>query len=85
MKACFISDSFVDLLFLQDSTRSLLIKDLNGEVINELQLSKVTEIKSGNIKMINIEQLKDGTWRLIYSNAVIKDISEIKSLEIHRE
>ena len=50
----------------------------------DLKLSKVTMVRT-NMQMINLDQLKDATWRLIYSEGTIPDITKLKSLEIIRE
>jgi len=51
----------------------------------DLVLSKVTALRRGvPRKVIELEELKDGTWRLIYSEDVIDDISKLLSLEIIR-
>lgn len=60
--------------------RSILIEGM-GKV---LELSKVVEIDT-QIEMINIEKLKDGTWRLIYSKSVIPNIKEVEGFKIVRE
>ena len=49
-----------------------------------LELSKATAIKT-NKNMIHLDQLDDGTWRLIYNGNLIPDFSEVKSLKIIRE
>lgn len=50
----------------------------------DLELSKATEI-STSLQTINLEKLKDGTWRLIYSKDLIDDFSKLQSMEIVRE
>lgn len=50
----------------------------------ELELSKVTAIKVDK-KVIELTELPDGTWRLIYSTSVIPDISDVKGFTIIRE
>ena len=55
------------------------------EGINQvLELSKVTAVKTKN-NMIHLDQLEDGTWRLIYNGNMIPDFSVIKSFKIIRE
>ncbi len=49
-----------------------------------LELSKATAIQ-GKKRMIHLDELDDGTWRLIFSKDLISDFSEIKSLKIIRE
>jgi hypothetical protein len=50
----------------------------------KLELSKATAIQ-GKKKMIHLDELEDGTWRLIFSKDLIEDFRKIKSLEIIRE
>ena len=49
-----------------------------------LELSKVTAIKTSKY-MIHLDQLEDGTWRLIYNENMIPDFSLIKNFTIIRE
>lgn len=49
-----------------------------------LELSKVTAVKTQN-NMIHLDQLEDGTWRLIYNGNMIPDFSLIESFKIIRE
>lgn len=51
-----------------------------------LEISTATPIKQqkGN-PMIHLDQLNDGTWRLIYSEKLIEDFSKVKSLKVIRE
>jgi len=64
--------------------RSILIKDSNGKIINELNLSKVTSVKTSK-EMIHFDKLTDGTWRMIFNENLIPDIKEVVNLEIYRE
>lgn len=50
-----------------------------------LELSKVTRIHSEDFKSIHIDQLPDGTYRLIYGSGIIDKLSEVESFEIIRE
>lgn len=50
----------------------------------ELVLSKVTAIKVEK-KMIELTELPDGTWRLLYSTSVIPDIKDVQAFRIVRE
>jgi hypothetical protein len=50
----------------------------------ELELSKATAVKVDK-QMIHLDQLPDGTWRLIYSANLIPDIKLLQSLTIIRE
>ncbi len=49
----------------------------------ELEISKAVEIKTP-LQMIHFDQMKDGTWRIIYNGNLIKDFSKITSFEIER-
>jgi len=49
-----------------------------------LELSKVTAVKTSK-QMIHLDQLDDGTWRLIYNGNQFPDFSEIKGFKIIRE
>jgi hypothetical protein len=49
-----------------------------------LELSKATAIKTDK-NMIHLDQLPDGTWRLIYNGNLIPDFTKVKSLKILRE
>ena len=50
----------------------------------ELVLSKATAVRTSK-NMIHLDELADGTWRLIYNGNMIPDFSVIKSLTIVRE
>jgi hypothetical protein len=50
----------------------------------ELPLSKATAVKTGK-KMIHIDELPDGTWRLIYSQELIPDFTKISAFRVLRE
>ena len=63
--------------------RAIRINMLNGEFI-DLELSKCTSVKT-QASMINIDKMKDGTWRLIYDENLIDDFKQVKNLEIIRE
>jgi hypothetical protein len=51
-----------------------------------LELSKATAIK-GKKRMIHLDELDDGTWRLLFSKDLVEteDFPKIKSLKIIRE
>jgi hypothetical protein len=49
-----------------------------------LELSKASAIQ-GKKRMIHLDELEDGTWRLIFSKDLVSDFSEIESLNIIRE
>lgn len=50
----------------------------------ELELSRATAVRTSK-KMIHLDELPDGTWRLIYNAEMIPDFSKVKSLTIVRE
>lgn len=49
-----------------------------------LELSKVTAVKTKQ-RMIHLDELPDGTWRLIYNGDHIPDFTQVQSLRIIRE
>lgn len=49
-----------------------------------LELSKATAVKTDK-QMIHLDQLKDGTWRLIYNSNLIPDFTKVQSLTMIRE
>lgn len=49
-----------------------------------LELSKVTSVKTTK-NMIHLDQLEDGTWRLIYNSNMIPDFKIVESLRVIRE
>ena len=51
---------------------------------NVLELSKVTAVQTRN-RMIHLDELPDGTWRLIYNGDMIPDFSLVTELKIIRE
>jgi hypothetical protein len=50
----------------------------------ELELSKVVSVNIDK-PMINLEQLPDGTWRLIYTKSLIEDFTQVEAFEVVRE
>lgn len=51
----------------------------------ELVLSKVTMIKNNKKEMIYLDKLDDGTWRLIYNEGLIPDLTKVSGFTIVRE
>lgn len=49
-----------------------------------LELSKVTAVRTSK-QMIHLDQLDDGTWRLIYNGNQFPDFTKVKSLKVIRE
>lgn len=64
--------------------RSIVLEGIDGEVIKELILSKATTVRT-NSQMFYLDKLKDDTWRLIYNEALIPDITKLGCLRIVRE
>lgn len=60
--------------------RAITLDGLDQELI----LSKATAIKTDK-NMIHLDQLPDGTWRLIYNANMIPDFTKLTSLTIIRE
>ena len=50
----------------------------------ELELSKATAVRTDK-NMIHLDQLADGTWRLIYNGNLIPDFSKVEAFKIIRE
>lgn len=59
--------------------RSIKLVGLDKELI----LSKATAIKTDKM-MIHLDQLDDGSWRLIYNGNMIPDFTKLESLQIVR-
>jgi len=49
-----------------------------------MELSKATAVRTGK-NMIHFDQLKDGTWRLIYNPKMIPDFTKVEGFKIIRE
>ena len=60
--------------------RSIYIEGLDEELV----LSKATAVRTDK-QMIHLDQLEDGTWRLIFNSNLIPDFSKVKSFKIIRE
>jgi hypothetical protein len=56
---------------------------ING-INKELELSKAVSVKT-NKQMIHLDQLSDGSWRLIYNSELIPDFTKVKNFEIIRK
>lgn len=63
--------------------RSIVILFTDGST-KELELSKATKLKF-DTSMLHLDKLPDGTWRLIFSQDIVKDFSTVDSLYINRE
>jgi hypothetical protein len=64
--------------------RSLLIEYNDNQPSKELEIGKAASIKTGN-EFITIEKMKDGRWRLLFSESLIEDFSKVKGFSISRE
>jgi hypothetical protein len=49
-----------------------------------LELSKATAVRTTK-QMIHLDQLDDGTWRLIYNSNMIPDFTKVQALRMIRE
>lgn len=49
-----------------------------------LELSKATAVKT-TTRMIHLDELPDGTWRLIWNGNMIPDFTKVQALKIIRE
>lgn len=63
--------------------RSIVLVRNDGLAPTELGVSQVTWVNSSK-NMIHLDELEDGSWRLIYTEGVIPDITKIKCLQIKR-
>lgn len=64
--------------------RSLIIEHNNGELPKELEIGKATSVDTDG-EFIYFEKMKDGKWRLTFSELVVEDFSTIKGFTILRE
>ncbi len=60
---------------------SILLEGLD----KELELGKVVAIKSDQISVLYLEQMRNGKWRLTYSTNLIPDIKQLQGLKIIRK
>lgn len=49
-----------------------------------LELSKVTAVRTKQ-RMLHLDELPDGTWRMIYNGEYIPDFTKIECFKIVRE
>jgi hypothetical protein len=63
--------------------RSIQVIQMGGGG-EQLKLSKVTAIGIKGKQMLHLDQLDDGTWRLIYSKEIIPDIQKVLGFNIKR-
>ena len=50
----------------------------------DLELSRAVSVKTSK-KTINLEELPDGSWRMIWNESLIPDFTQVANLEIIRE
>lgn len=62
-------------------TRRAFVLEGTGQV---LEISKATAVKTAK-NMIYLDELNDGTWRLIWNGNMIPDFTKVKSIKIVRE
>jgi hypothetical protein len=64
--------------------RSILVQHNDGSPDVELEISKVALINTDS-EFIYFDKLRDGTWRICATKAVIADFSKIDGFKMHRE
>lgn len=57
---------------------------MTGSQLDPLELSKVVAVRTAK-NMIHLDEMDDGTWRLIYNGNHIPDFSKITALTLIRE
>jgi hypothetical protein len=62
--------------------RAIIVRHLDGAE-RRLELSKATACRT-TAQFIHLDQLKDGTWRLLWSEGTVPTMTEIESLTIER-
>jgi hypothetical protein len=63
--------------------REIIIKLKDGSE-KRLELSKATKLKM-DASLLHLDKLKDGTWRLIWSEDIVDQFSDIDFIDINRE
>ena len=63
--------------------REIVIRLKDGSE-KRLELSKATKLKM-DASLIHLDKLKDGTWRLIWSEDIVDKFSDIDYIDINRE
>lgn len=62
--------------------RNLIFKFKNGgELV--MRLARGASIKTDR-KFIELRQMNDGYWRIVWSSALFKDFSEVEEIQIER-
>jgi hypothetical protein len=64
--------------------RAIVIRFKNGDT-KELELKEATLVIGGPKQFLNLEQMKGGKWRLVWSEDLIEDFSQVEGFEIIRE
>ena len=62
--------------------RSIIVRFKDGSK-KELPLSKATLVKS-TMPFLHVDQLKDGTFRLVWGESLVKDFSQVEGIDILR-
>lgn len=65
--------------------RTIRIEFNDGTPPIDLELSKAAAIKCGSVSLMHLDQLNDGTWRLIYNGEMIPDFTKVDGFKIIRE
>lgn len=60
-----------------------MVIELADGTEQRLELSKATAVRTSK-QMVHLDQLDDGTWRLIWSAGTIPDFSAVKMLRVER-
>lgn len=70
---------------MSDNPRRWLVIQKRDDTEGEwLEISKATALKTKK-QMIHMDQLPDGTWRLVWTEGIIPDMSVLKGFFIARE
>lgn len=64
--------------------RSLMIEYNDNQEPKELEITKAASVNTDS-EFIHIEKMKDGKWRLLFSESLIEDFSKIKAFTMLRE
>ena len=63
--------------------RAMRINFIDGTYI-DLEIEKAASVKT-SASMINLDKMKNGKWRLIWDESLIKEFTWVKNLEMIRE
>ncbi len=66
--------------------RSIVLRDLHGEALRELELSKVQQVDlTIDREFVYLEKRKDGTWSMSYTKKTIPEVSILSVMEMRRD